>query len=120
MASPLSSISTSSKILLAATALALGIISAAASIELGMRAIGYGSVSMLAYGRDHYNPDLPDLGYAGRPDVHGIQTREGVSELDLNSHGFQRHGARPYPGAWSFQTSCNRQFLLNGAPSRAS
>jgi hypothetical protein len=102
VASPRSFISTSRKILVAAGALALGSGVALASIEIGMRAIGYGSVSTLAYGRDHYNPDLPEIGYAGRPNVHGIQTREGVSELDFNSHGFNdvEHSRVAAPGVF--------------------
>jgi hypothetical protein len=102
MASPHSFISTSRKVLVAVGALALGVVVALASIEVGMRAIGYGSVSTLAYGRDHYNPDLPEIGYAGRPNVQGIQTREGVSELGFNSHGFNdvEHDRVPAPGAF--------------------
>uniref|UniRef100_Q07SL7 SGNH hydrolase-type esterase domain-containing protein n=1 Tax=Rhodopseudomonas palustris (strain BisA53) TaxID=316055 RepID=Q07SL7_RHOP5 len=68
--------------------LLLGAALFACLIEASLRLVGYGSVSTIAYGRDHYHPDLPDLGYAGRPNLYGIQTREGVSEVRFNSHGF--------------------------------
>jgi hypothetical protein len=102
MASLHSSTSTFRKVLVAAGAFALGGGFAAASIEVGMRVIGYGQASLLAYGRDHYNPGLPEIGYAGRPNVHGIQTREGVSEVKLNSHGFNdvEHSQVPPPGTF--------------------
>ncbi|KIZ44018.1 hypothetical protein OO17_10385 [Rhodopseudomonas palustris] len=59
-----------------------------AAIELGMRAAGYGAVQTLAYGRANYNSDLPEVGYAGRPNARGVQSNEGMSHVRLNSHGF--------------------------------
>jgi hypothetical protein len=102
MAFPRSFISTSRKVLIATGALTFGGALALAGIEVGMRTIGYGSVSTLAYGRDHYNPDLPEIGYAGRPNIRGIQTREGVSEVDFNSHGFNdvEHDRARAPGVF--------------------
>ena len=72
------------------------------SIEVGMRAIGYGAVSPLGYGRNNYNPDLPDIGYAGRSNIRGVQTREGVADVQFNSHGFN-DGTRPRTGCGCFQ-----------------
>ncbi|HUO53223.1 MAG TPA: hypothetical protein VMU18_00675 [Rhodoblastus sp.] len=77
-----------SKIVAGGAALFGGVLLALVTIELGMRLVGYGSVSTLAYGRAHYNPDLPELGYAGRPNARGVQSNEGLSRLALNSHGF--------------------------------
>jgi hypothetical protein len=88
MALRLSSISISRRWLLSLGALVLGALLAVVTIEIGLRAIGYGSISMLAYGRNHYSHDLPEIGYAGRPNVEGIQSREGISEVRFNSHGF--------------------------------
>ena len=50
--------------------------------------MGYGAVSALAYGKANYSPDLPEVGYAGRPNVAGVQSNEGVSRLKLNAQGF--------------------------------
>jgi hypothetical protein len=102
MASRPSSISTFKATLGGAAALFAGALVALGTIELGMRAIGYGSVSTLAYGRANYNPDLPEVGYAGRPDVRGIQSNEGVSEVALNSHGFHdvEHAKAKPPGVF--------------------
>jgi lysophospholipase L1-like esterase len=85
-----------------AIAFAFGSMSAAVAIECGMRILGYGAVSMLGYGRSHYNLDLPELGYAGRPNLHGIQTSEGVSEVNFNSHGFNdiEHSQTPKPNSF--------------------
>jgi hypothetical protein len=88
MASPRSSISISRKIARGTGALVLGAAIALMSIEVGMRAIGYGAVMPLAYGRNNYHPDLPDIGYAGRSNIRGVQTREGVADVQFNSHGF--------------------------------
>ena len=62
--------------------------SAAACIEIILRLCGYGSISHLGYGQLQNNLKLPELGYAGRPNVDGIQTREGYSHLVLNDLGF--------------------------------
>src|SRR5579871_2696599 len=99
MPSRLSYISIFKKIALCLVAFAFGSVCSVALIESGMRAIGYGAVQMLAYGRSHYNPDLPELGYAGRPNVHGIQANEGVSQVVFNSHGFNdiEHSTVPSP-----------------------
>ena len=61
--------------------------SAAACIEIILRLCGYGSISHLGYGQLQNNLKLPELGYAGRPNVDGIQTREGYSHV-LNDLGF--------------------------------
>ncbi|MBB4196231.1 hypothetical protein CCR94_12130 [Rhodoblastus sphagnicola] len=66
----------------------LGVALALAAIETAMRVVGWGAVQTLAYGRGHYHPDLPEVGYAGRPNVSGIQSAEGVSRVAFNSHGF--------------------------------
>jgi hypothetical protein len=66
----------------------VGVISAAACIEIVLRVCGYGSISYLGYGQLQNNLDLPDLGYAGRPNLDGIQTREGYSRVALNEFGF--------------------------------
>lgn len=109
MASPHLSISTFRKILVAGGAFAFGSVFAAASIEVGMRSIGYGALQILAYGRAHYNPDLPEIGYAGRPRVHGIQTREGVVEVELNSYGFNdlEHGHEHPAGTFRLEVLGN-------------
>ncbi|MGP0105311.1 SGNH/GDSL hydrolase family protein [Rhodoblastus sp.] len=81
---------------LAGAAVALG------AIELGMRAVGYGSVLTVVYGRAHYNPDLPELGYAGRPFARGIESNEGGADVAFNSHGFHdiEHARAKPPGAF--------------------
>ncbi|MCI4680447.1 hypothetical protein K9U39_18970 [Rhodoblastus acidophilus] len=97
-----SSISTFRAVVVGAGAVAAGAAVALGAIELGMRAVSYGSVSTLAYGRANYNHDLPELGYAGRPYAHGIQSNEGVSEIALNSHGFHdvEHSRAKPPGVF--------------------
>ncbi len=81
---------------------ALGSLLALGCIEGGMRALGYGAVSALAYGRASYSPDLPEVGYAGRPNIRGVQSSEGVSELALNAHGFHDvdHSLEKAPGVF--------------------
>jgi hypothetical protein len=83
-----SSISTFRSAAASAGAVAIGVLAALGAIELGMRVLGYGAVSALAYGRAGYNADLPEVGYAGRPNASGIQSNEGLSRLVLNDHGF--------------------------------
>jgi hypothetical protein len=65
-----------------------GVLAAAACIEIVLRLIGYGDVSHLGYGPRQNNLGMPELGYAGRPNVDGIQMREGYSHLVLNDLGF--------------------------------
>ena len=57
-------------------------------LEVILRLIGYGSISNLGYGPLQSNLGLPVLGYAGRPNIDGIQMREGYSHLVLNNQGF--------------------------------
>jgi hypothetical protein len=97
-----SSISTFRAAAIGASAVCLGALGALGTIELGMRAFGYGSVSTLAYGRANYNSDLPEVGYAGRPEAQGIQSNEGVSQVALNSHGFHdvEHAKAKPPGVF--------------------
>jgi DNA-binding transcriptional regulator YdaS (Cro superfamily) len=66
----------------------VGVISAAICIEIILRLCGYGAISYLGYGKLQNNLGLPELGYAGRPNLDGIQTREGYSHLVLNDFGF--------------------------------
>jgi hypothetical protein len=88
MPSPRSSISIFKYLLRFLAAVAAGMISAAACIEVILRVCGYGSISYLGYGPLQNNLDLPELGYAGRPNLDGIQTREGYSRVVLNEFGF--------------------------------
>ena len=96
-------------------ALVLGASLAAVTIEICLRLVGYGAVSMLAYGRGHYNHDLPEIGYAGRPNVQGIQSREGISELRFNSHGFHdvEHNQIPDRGAFRLLVVGNSYTMAN-------
>ena len=118
MALRLSSTSIFRQGLLALGALALGAVFAVVTIEIGLRAIGFGAVSVLAYGRDHYNPDLPEIGYAGRPNIHGIQTREGISEVRFNSHGFHdiEHDRTPDPDTYRVVVVGNSYTMAEQVP----
>lgn len=66
----------------------IGILAAALCLEATLRVIGYGSIPYLGYGRYQTNIRIPELGYAGRPNIDGIQTQEGYSHLVLNDFGF--------------------------------
>jgi hypothetical protein len=88
MPNRLSSTSTSRSLLRCTAAGAAGVISAAICMEVILRLCGYGAVSYLGYGPLQNNLEPLELGYAGRPSVDGIQTREGYSHLVLNDLGF--------------------------------
>jgi hypothetical protein len=66
----------------------IGILAAALCLDVTLRLIGYGSIPSLGYGRYQTNIRIPELGYAGRPNIDGIQTQEGYSHLVLNDLGF--------------------------------
>lgn len=66
----------------------IGIVAAAVCLDATLRLIGYGSIPSLGYGRYQTNIGISGLGYAGRPDIDGIQTEEGYSHLVLNDFGF--------------------------------
>lgn len=102
MASRPSSTSTSKALLAGAGIVVLGGGLALAAIEIGMRAAGYGMVETLAYGRGNFHPELPEVGYAGRPNVRGIHSGEGLARLAFNSRGFhdvEHEKAKP-PGVF--------------------
>src|SRR5215469_11978541 len=84
---------------------AAGVLAAIISIELILRLVGYGAVAYLGYGPFQNNLQLPELGYAGRPNVDGIQTQEGYSRLVLNNLGFHDVDHRPEKGAGSFRVA---------------
>jgi hypothetical protein len=65
-----------------------GILVAAVFLDATLRLIGYGSIPTLGYGRYQTNITVPELGYAGRPNIDGIQTQEGYSHPVLNDLGF--------------------------------
>jgi hypothetical protein len=83
-----SSISIFRYLLRSLAAIVVGMVAAAACMEVILRVCGYGSISYLGYGQFQNNLELPELGYAGRPNLDGIQTREGYSRVVLNDFGF--------------------------------
>jgi GDSL-like Lipase/Acylhydrolase family len=113
-----SSISTFKAAAIGVGAVCLGVGVALGTIELGMRVIGYGSVATLAYGRANYNPDLPELGYAGRPNARGIQSNEGVADIALNSHGFHdvEHATAKPPGVFRLMVVGNSYTMAIQVP----
>jgi hypothetical protein len=84
---------------------AAGIFAALLSIEVALRLVGYGSVAYLGYGPLQNNLQVPELGYAGRPDVDGIQTQEGYSQLVLNDRGFHDVNHRQEKDTGSFRVA---------------
>jgi hypothetical protein len=66
----------------------IGVLAGALCLDATLRLIGYGSIPSLGYGRYQTNIGIPELGYAGRPNIDGIQTEEGYSHLVLNDLGF--------------------------------
>lgn len=104
-----SSISTFRSVAASAGTVAIGALGALVLIELGMRILGYGAVSALAYGRAGYNVELPEVGYAGRPNISGIQSNEGLSRLVLNDHGFHDvdHSTTKPPGVFRLMVAGN-------------
>ncbi len=74
-------------------------------IEVTLRLVGYGSVAYLGYGSLQNNLQIPELGYAGRPNLNGIQTQEGYSHLVLNDLGFHDVSHRQEKDAGVFRVA---------------
>jgi hypothetical protein len=82
-----------------------GLLAAAVFLEILLRLVGYGAVSNLGYGPLQNNLGLPELGYAGRPNIDGVQTREGYSRLVLNDQGFHDVNIQREKPAGSFRVA---------------